>query len=574
MHGEPELWARAARPAGRHQPRLPAGADRCRCVGRAAVRLVGRGAVASPTTSATCCRTAARCSSRWLDSVPRIHFGVGHRRVPRPDAGRRRRRRRGRLARRRSTRRRAGSASAPGAVQGNLDPALLLAPWPVLEAAVRAIVTAGRAAAGHIFNLGHGVLPDTDPGRASPASSSWSTRCDRGGHDALAVDRRRHLRSGRGLGVQPPARADVTVYEAAATAGGKLRRRDGGRAFRSTSGAEALLTRPPRGGCSSSTISGWPRTGSTPLHAPPPSVRAGGRLHPLPRAHHDGRSRRPGHAGRRRCSDAAARDRGRATNRRAGALAPLVDDVAVGALVRAPLRRPGRRPAGRPAARRRLRRPGRRARLRATMPGAGRPAGRRRVAAAAAAAVTDAGRGRQRPGRCSPPSPAAWAGWPRPSPTAGPFAVATGTTVRSVAGPRTASALDRGGGARGPGRGLRRRRRRHAGGQGGPPAARRRAGRGEPSWPRSRRPAWPSSPSPTAEVALPAGQRRAGRRRRARSTVKAVTLSSQKWPLAADGLTLLRASVGPHRRRPGAAAPTTRSWSRWCAATCAALFAV
>ncbi len=52
----------------------------------------------------------------------------------------------------------------PGAVvQGNLDPALLLADWPVVERAVRRMVTEGRSAAGHIFNLGHGVLPDTDP---------------------------------------------------------------------------------------------------------------------------------------------------------------------------------------------------------------------------------------------------------------------------------------------------------------------------------------------------------------------------------------------------------------------------
>jgi uroporphyrinogen decarboxylase len=52
----------------------------------------------------------------------------------------------------------------PGAVvQGNLDPALLRADWPVIEAAVRRVVAEGRAASGHIFNLGHGVPPDTDP---------------------------------------------------------------------------------------------------------------------------------------------------------------------------------------------------------------------------------------------------------------------------------------------------------------------------------------------------------------------------------------------------------------------------
>jgi uroporphyrinogen decarboxylase len=49
------------------------------------------------------------------------------------------------------------------AVQGNLDPALLFAPWEVLERRVREIVEEGRHAPGHIFNLGHGVLPDVDP---------------------------------------------------------------------------------------------------------------------------------------------------------------------------------------------------------------------------------------------------------------------------------------------------------------------------------------------------------------------------------------------------------------------------
>ena len=50
------------------------------------------------------------------------------------------------------------------AVQGNLDPALLFAPWPALEKVVRSIVAEGAQAPGHIFNLGHGVLPATDPG--------------------------------------------------------------------------------------------------------------------------------------------------------------------------------------------------------------------------------------------------------------------------------------------------------------------------------------------------------------------------------------------------------------------------
>ena len=49
------------------------------------------------------------------------------------------------------------------ALQGNLDPALLFAPWEALEVKVREIVSQGQQAPGYIFNLGHGVLPDTDP---------------------------------------------------------------------------------------------------------------------------------------------------------------------------------------------------------------------------------------------------------------------------------------------------------------------------------------------------------------------------------------------------------------------------
>lgn len=48
-------------------------------------------------------------------------------------------------------------------VQGNIDPALLQAPWHVVEAHVREIIARGRAARAHILNLGHGVPPDTDP---------------------------------------------------------------------------------------------------------------------------------------------------------------------------------------------------------------------------------------------------------------------------------------------------------------------------------------------------------------------------------------------------------------------------
>jgi uroporphyrinogen decarboxylase len=48
-------------------------------------------------------------------------------------------------------------------VQGNLDPAVLLGPWERVEAGARDVLARAAGRPGHIFNLGHGVLPDTDP---------------------------------------------------------------------------------------------------------------------------------------------------------------------------------------------------------------------------------------------------------------------------------------------------------------------------------------------------------------------------------------------------------------------------
>ena len=49
------------------------------------------------------------------------------------------------------------------ALQGNLDPTLVFAPTDVMTARAAEIIDAGRTAKGHVFNLGHGVLPSTDP---------------------------------------------------------------------------------------------------------------------------------------------------------------------------------------------------------------------------------------------------------------------------------------------------------------------------------------------------------------------------------------------------------------------------
>ncbi|WP_412898755.1 uroporphyrinogen decarboxylase [Bacillus sp. 1P02SD] len=49
------------------------------------------------------------------------------------------------------------------AVQGNLDPAILLAPWEVIEEKAKEILDQGMQQPGYIFNLGHGVFPDVKP---------------------------------------------------------------------------------------------------------------------------------------------------------------------------------------------------------------------------------------------------------------------------------------------------------------------------------------------------------------------------------------------------------------------------
>ncbi len=93
--------------------------------------------------------------------VPRIHFGVGTGellglmgeagaevvgvdfRVPLDEAARR--------------------VGPDRSLQGNLDPAIAFAPWDVVAERTRAVLAAGRGVRGHVFNLGHGVIPDTDP---------------------------------------------------------------------------------------------------------------------------------------------------------------------------------------------------------------------------------------------------------------------------------------------------------------------------------------------------------------------------------------------------------------------------
>jgi uroporphyrinogen decarboxylase len=66
------------------------------------------------------------------------------------------------------------------AVQGNLDPAVLLAPWDVVEREALDVLDRAGGRPGHIFNLGHGVLPGTDPETLTRLAALVRERTDAG----------------------------------------------------------------------------------------------------------------------------------------------------------------------------------------------------------------------------------------------------------------------------------------------------------------------------------------------------------------------------------------------------------
>jgi uroporphyrinogen decarboxylase len=161
MYGEPELWAAlldrlADITAAFLKVQIEAGAS--------AVQLFDSWAGA--LAPADYRRYVMPASTKIFDAVagygvPRIHFGVGTGellglmgeagadvvgvdwRVPLDEAARR---------------------VGPGkALQGNLDPAVLFAGQDAVETKAREVLDAARGLPGHVFNLGHGVLPSTDP---------------------------------------------------------------------------------------------------------------------------------------------------------------------------------------------------------------------------------------------------------------------------------------------------------------------------------------------------------------------------------------------------------------------------
>jgi uroporphyrinogen decarboxylase len=161
MYGDPELWADIL--------------DRLADITAAFLKVqieAGAGAVqlfdswAGALAPADYRRSVLPASAKVLQAVegygvPRIHFGVGtgellrlmgeagadvvgvDYRVALDEAARR---------------------VGPGkALQGNLDPAVLFAPTEAVEAKTREVLESAKDLDGHIFNLGHGVMPNTDP---------------------------------------------------------------------------------------------------------------------------------------------------------------------------------------------------------------------------------------------------------------------------------------------------------------------------------------------------------------------------------------------------------------------------
>ena len=163
MYGDPELWHDLLRRLAQIAGDVPAGAGRGGRQRGPALRLLGRRAAPARLPAVRAARTPRGALAAVADrGVPRIHFGVGT----------------GELL---AAMGEAGAevvgvdfrvsltdARPPGRpgmrVQGNLDPALLFAPWRGRRGA-RSAGSSTRAARrpGHIFNLGHGVLPETDP---------------------------------------------------------------------------------------------------------------------------------------------------------------------------------------------------------------------------------------------------------------------------------------------------------------------------------------------------------------------------------------------------------------------------
>ncbi|MGH3165046.1 MAG: uroporphyrinogen decarboxylase [Trebonia sp.] len=166
MYGDPELWhGLMGRLAGIAQAFLEVQIE----AGASAIQVFDSwvGALSAADYRAAILPHTSRIFSALSSyGVPRIHFGVGTGellgilgeagadvvgvdwRVPLDEAARRVE---------------AGAGGRGKPLQGNLDPAILLADWDVVATRTRAVLDHASGLRGHVFNLGHGVLPEVNP---------------------------------------------------------------------------------------------------------------------------------------------------------------------------------------------------------------------------------------------------------------------------------------------------------------------------------------------------------------------------------------------------------------------------
>ena len=205
MHGEPGAVAPAHGPAGRPGHRLAARPGRGRRLGHPAVRLAGP-ARSSPgrLRALRAARTAARCSTASADlGVPRIHFGVGTGELLGADGARPAPTWSASTGGCRSTTARAAARPRTRRCRATSTRRSCLAPWDGRRR--RRCATCSRRNAGHpghVFNLGHGVLPETDPDGARAGRRAGPRRgpLRRTGPDrGRAGERDRARRGGDGL---------------------------------------------------------------------------------------------------------------------------------------------------------------------------------------------------------------------------------------------------------------------------------------------------------------------------------------------------------------------------------------